>query len=157
MASKSKKKNKLDKHSVVELAIFNVGDIICALKSIEVQEIIKNQEITVVHHAPEYVKGVINLRGQIVTIISMHKKFNLDIPSGGKIGEEQIVIVKMGEESVGLLVDSVDDILLANTDEIDEPPSNLRGVNGAYFTGIYKKQDSLVAILNIHEILAINE
>lgn len=157
MASKAKKKNKLDKHSVVELAIFNVGDIVCALKSIEVQEIIKNQEITMVHHAPEYVKGVINLRGQIVTIISMHKKFNLDIPPGSKNTDAQIVIVKMGEESVGLLVDSVDDILLANTDHIEEPPSNLRGVNGDYFTGIYKKQDALVAILNIQEILAIKE
>lgn len=144
-----------DWRSTTELAIFHVGDITCALQSIEVQEIIKNQEITVVHHAPDYVKGVINLRGQIVTIISMHKKFNLDTENSAT-NEMQIVVVKKGEESVGLLVDSVDDILMAQTDAIENPPSNLQGIKGTYFTGIYKKEDELVAILNIEEILEID-
>ncbi|OGV37252.1 MAG: hypothetical protein A2020_14410 [Lentisphaerae bacterium GWF2_45_14] len=144
-----------DWSATTELAIFHVGDITCALQSIEVQEIIKNQEITVVHHAPDYVKGVINLRGQIVTIISMHKKFNIDTVTVGT-KEMQIVVVKKAEESVGLLVDSVDDILIARTDAIETPPSNLQGIKGTYFTGIYKKEDELVAILNIEEILAID-
>ena len=142
-----------DWRSTTELAIFHVGDVTCALQSIEVQEIIKNQEITVVHHAPEYVRGVINLRGQIVTIISMHKKFNIDTAETIAM---QIVVVKKGGESVGLLVDSVDDILMAQTDAIENPPSNLQGIKGSYFTGIYKKEDELVAILNIEEILAID-
>ena len=142
-----------DWRTTTELAIFHVGDVTCALQSIEVQEIIKNQEITVVHHAPEYVRGVINLRGQIVTIISMHKKFNIDTAETSAM---QIVVVKKGEESVGLLVDSVDDILMAQTDAIENPPSNLQGIKGSFFTGIYKKEDELVAILNIEEILEID-
>jgi len=156
MTKKDLKKIELDKHGVLELAIFHVGDITCALKSIEVQEIIKNQKITTVHHAPDYVKGVINLRGQIVTIISMRKKFNLSSDSEDQ-GDMQIVVVKMGEESIGLLVDSVDDILLANNSEIEPPPSNLKGLKGSYFTGIYKKKDALVAILNIDEILMLEK
>ena len=139
--------------SSVELAIFNVGDITCALKSIEVQEIIKFQEITVVHHAPDYVRGVINLRGQIVTIIDMRKKFNMDRVDIS--ASMRIVIVKFGEEIVGLLVDGVSDIINADIDEIDPPPSNLSGLNGSFFIGIFKKEDSLVAILNIQEILKI--
>ncbi|OGV55580.1 MAG: hypothetical protein A2017_14580 [Lentisphaerae bacterium GWF2_44_16] len=153
----SNHKHNIDKHSKMELAIFNVGKIICALKSIEVQEIIKNQEITTVHHAPDYVRGVINLRGQIVTIISMRKKFKMNNQGKSASSEQQIVIVKMGEESVGLLVDTVDDILLADTDNVEPPPSNIRGVRGDYFNGIFKKDDALVAILNIHEILTVND
>ncbi len=139
--------------SSVELAIFNVGDLVCALRSIEVQEIIKFQEITLVHHAPDYVKGVINLRGQIVTIIDMRSKFNMDPLDAST--SMRIVIVKYGEESMGLLVDGVSDIINAPVEEIDPPPSNLSGLAGAYFLGIFKKEDSLVAILNIGEILKI--
>lgn len=152
---KSPSGNVIDRHSVVELAIFHVGEITCALKSIEVQEIIKHQEITPVHHSPDYVRGVINLRGQIVTIISMRKKFCLE--SCDKLDKMQIVVVKMGEESVGLLVDSVDDILIAHTDAIEQPPSNLKGIKGSFFTGIYKKDDALVAILNRDEILEVED
>jgi purine-binding chemotaxis protein CheW len=153
--AKSPSGNVIERHSIVELAIFHVGEITCALKSIEVQEIIKHQEITVVHHAPDYVRGVINLRGQIVTIISMRKKFCLD--SSDQLDKMQIVVVKMGEESVGLLVDSVDDILMAHTDAIEQPPSNLKGIKGSFFTGIYKKDDALVAILNRDEILQVED
>lgn len=139
--------------TAVELAIFSVGDLVCGLRSIEVQEIIKFQEITVVHHAPDYVKGVINLRGQIVTIIDMRSKFNMDLIDAAS--SMRIVIVKYGEESMGLLVDAVSDIINAPVEEIDPPPSNLSGLTGAYFLGIFKKEDSLVAILNIGEILKI--
>ena len=137
----------------VELAIFNVADLVCALRSIEVQEIIRVQEITVVHHAPEFVSGVINLRGQIVTIIDMRKKFGC--PQGQNLETMRIVIVKMAEESVGLLVDGVHDILIAPSNEIEPPPSNISGLNGDFFRGIYKKDDALVAILNINEILKV--
>ncbi len=149
------KQQQSERHSTVELGIFHVGEITCALKSIEVQEIIKIQEITRVHHARKYVKGVINLRGQIVTIIGMREKFNF--PAMTDCGVMQVVIVRMGEECIGLLVDSVDDIIVASVDDIESPPSNLRGLKGAFFTGIYKKEDALVAILNIEEILALEE
>jgi purine-binding chemotaxis protein CheW len=143
-----------DHHSsTIELVIFNVGEIVCALKTIEVLEIIKKPELTVVHHAPEFVSGVINLRGQIVTIIDMRTKFVF--PSSEK-DEQQIIVVKMGEESVGLQIDNVDDILIADTADIEPPPSNISGLRGAFFSGIYKKKDALVAILNLDEILKLD-
>ncbi len=145
--------NAVDSDSILELAIFNVGSLVCALRSIEVQEIMRGQEITVVHHAPEFVSGVINLRGQTVTIIDMRKKFGY--PPGQAIESMRIVIVKMHEESVGLLVDGVHDILNAKASEIEDPPSNVSGLTGAFFRGIFKKDDALVAILNINEILKV--
>ena len=134
----------------IELVIFTVSDLVCALKSIDVQEIIKNQVITPVHNAAEYVRGVINLRGNIVTIIDLHSKFDRSCTTRDKV---RIIIVTYQEESIGLLVDEVDDILMADHSYIDPPPANLHGLNGNDFSGIFKMEQKLVAIVDLDELM----
>ncbi|MDA8133180.1 MAG: chemotaxis protein CheW, partial [Desulfobacteraceae bacterium] len=60
----------------IELALFQIGDMLCGLDTRHVQEINHNFEITPVHRAPDYVRGVINLRGEIITVIDLHRKFS---------------------------------------------------------------------------------
>ena len=134
-----------------KLALFQSGDLLCGLDINHVQEINQNLAITVVHRAPEYVRGVINLRGSIVTVIDLRKKFGFE-PLQEEV-ETQIVIIRQGDEYIGLLVDSVSDVVLAGEDDIEPPPSNLGGVAGQYFKGIFKQENTLVAILNIEELL----
>ncbi len=149
-------KNKhFDEHIEVELAIFHIGKLTCALKSLEIQEIIRVDNITPVYEAEECIKGVINLRGNIVTIIDMGVKFSFGALKTDK--NSRIIIVRMKDEMVGLLVDMVDDILLADVTNIDPPSSNVKGLSGAFFTGIYKMEHSLVSILNVDEILNIEK
>jgi len=134
-----------------KLALFQTGDLLCGLDIAHVQEINQNLAITVVHRAPNYVHGVINLRGAIVTVIDLRKKFGFEpLP---RDAETQIVIIRQGDEHIGLLVDSVSDVVMAGEDDIEPPPSNLGGVAGQYFKGIFKQEDTLVAILNIDELL----
>lgn len=134
-----------------KLALFQTGDLLCGLDIAHVQEINQNLAITVVHRAPNYVHGVINLRGAIVTVIDLRKKFGFEpLP---RDAETQIVIIRQGDENIGLLVDSVSDVVMAGEDDIEPPPSNLGGVAGQYFKGIFKQEDTLVAILNIDELL----
>jgi purine-binding chemotaxis protein CheW len=134
-----------------KLALFQSGDLLCGLDIIHVQEINQNLAITVVHRAPEYVSGVVNLRGAIVTVIDLRKKFGFEpLP---RDAETQIVIIRQGDENIGLLVDSVSDVVMAGEDDVEPPPSNLGGVAGQYFKGIFKQEDTLVAILNIDELL----
>ena len=138
--------------TIRKLALFESGDLLCGLDIAHVQEINKNIAVTVVHRAPSYVCGVINLRGEIVTVIDLRSKFGfLPLPPEA---ESQIVIVRQGDENMGLLVDSVSDVVLANERDIEPPPSNLAGVTGHFFKGIYKLEHELVAILNIDELLA---
>lgn len=138
--------------TVRRLALFESGDLLCGLDIAHVQEINKNIAVTAVHRAPQYVCGVINLRGEIVTVIDLRIKFGFEpMPPGT---ETQIVIVRQGGENIGLLVDSVSDVVLADEKDIEPPPSNLAGVTGHFFKGIYKLEHSLVAILNIDELLA---
>lgn len=134
-----------------KLALFQSGELLCGLDIAHVQEINQNLAITVVHRAPEYVRGVINLRGAIVTVIELRKKFGFEpLP---REAEAQIIVIRQGDEHIGLLVDSVSDVVMADEGDIEPPPSNLGGVAGQYFKGIFKQEGALVAILNIDELL----
>jgi len=135
-----------------KLALFESGNLLCGLDIVHVQEINKNIAVTVVHRAPDYVRGVINLRGEIVTVVDLRCKFGFE-PLADET-EMQIVIVRQGEENIGLLVDSVADVVLADERDVEPSPSNMAGVTGRFFQGIYKLEHSLVAILDIDELLA---
>lgn len=139
-------------HSRIELVIFRVNDLVCALKSTDVQEIIKQQETTPVHNAENYVVGVINLRGSIVTVLDLHTKFGLERESESVM---RTVITTCDGEAIGLLVDDVDDILKADVNAIEAPPANLNGMDSVYFSGIFKMDDKLVAIINLEELLKV--
>lgn len=137
-----------------EMVIFQVQQLDCALQAVQVTEIIRGGHITPIHQAPDYVSGVINLRGDIVTIIDLSKRLSLkDEDIGGK---EEIIVVPFRNENVGLLVDGIEDIVVADFEHIDQPPSNIKGVQGSYFTGIYKMEGRLAAILNVDRILSKN-
>ena len=134
-----------------KLALFHSGELLLGLDIAHVQEINQNFIITVVHRAPAYVRGVINLRGEIVTVIDLRRKFGFEPLTLDT--EMQIVIVRQGDENIGLAVDSVSDVVLAGEDDIEPPPSNLAGVTGHFFKGIFKLEHELVAILDIDELL----
>lgn len=138
--------------TIRKLVLFESGNLLCGLDIAHVQEINKNIAVTIVHRAPESVRGVINLRGEIVTIVDLRTKFGFEPLV--QDDETQIVIVRQGDENIGLMVDSVSDVVIADEKNIEQPPSNLAGVTGRFFKGIYKLEHSLVAILNIDELLA---
>ncbi|HEY9764715.1 MAG TPA: chemotaxis protein CheW [Chroococcales cyanobacterium] len=134
-----------------ELVILSIGELSCAIDIVHIQEINKHLDITTVHGASKTVRGVLNLRGQIVTVLDLRVKFGLE---SACIGEEmRIVIVRAGNENIGLLVDAVDDVVVAAKPDMEPPPSNVGGISGAYFTAIYKTENGLVALLDIEEIL----
>ena len=142
-------------HSTKELAIFQVGEMPCGLDTSQVREIIKNSQITEVHLAADYVKGVINLRGEIATVIDLRKKFGL--PEADKEKNTEIVVVRIASENIGLMVDRVRDVIWADKKDITPPPSNIGGVTGIFFEGIFKMKNELVSILNCEELLKIEE
>jgi len=135
-----------------KLALFESGNLLCGLDIAHVQEINKNIAVTVVHRAPEYVRGVINLRGEIVTVVDLRTKFGFEPLA--QDAEAQIVIVKQGDENIGLLVDTVSDVVVADAKDIEPPPSNLAGGISHFFKGIYKLEHGLVAILNLDELIS---
>lgn len=134
-----------------EYVVFRVQDVVCGLEIDSVQEINRALDLTSVHSAPLYVMGVINLRGQIVTVISLRRK--LGLPDAEMNSQWRNVVVKSGGEHIGLLVDVVDDIVTIERRDIVEPPPHMSGGMGDYFAGVYQSKEELVAILDVDALL----
>ncbi len=135
----------------LEFSTFHVGGAICGINILSIQEINKNFEITRVPQASDYIEGILNLRGRIVTIIDLGKKLGLSPVNKDK--ENRNIIVNSEDELIGLLVDAISDVVLAKQEDIEPAPSNIGGVKGKYFQGVLKTEKQLIGILNIDEVL----
>ena len=140
-----------ESNQTVELVTFYVGDALCGMDILKVQEINKHMKMTQVPQAPEYVLGVLNIRGKIVSIIDMGRKLGL---SPARFTENsRNVIVDSQSEHIGLLVDRISDVVPTCLDNVELPPANIGGVQGRFFEGVFKTEDSLIGILNVEEVL----
>ncbi|MFZ5570103.1 MAG: chemotaxis protein CheW [Thermodesulfobacteriota bacterium] len=144
-------RNQRKQNKLVELATFYIGDALCGIDILNIQEINRHLDVTWVPQAPEYVLGVLNLRGRIVTVIDLGKKLGLSPISPGK--DNRNIIVDSQDEQIGFLVDSISDVILAETDKIEPAPSNIGGLQGKYFKGVLKTENSLVGVLDINTTL----
>lgn len=137
-----------------ELVIFKVAGLLCGLEALNVREILKSQKVTPVYHAPEYVLGVINLRGDIVTIIDLQNKLGI-IGDDDEPRPMNVIIVDHYGENVGLAVHQIQDIFQAQAEHFEAPPSNLTAMLGDYLSHVYKMTGKLVSVLNIEKLLDI--
>jgi purine-binding chemotaxis protein CheW len=137
--------------NIVELSTFYVGDALCGMDILRVQEINKLLDMTKVPQAPQYVKGILNLRGQIVTVIDLGRKLGLSITE--KSADTRNIIVSSKNEYIGLLVDKIGDVVRTEWDKVEPPPANIGGVQGKYFEGVFKLENSLIGILNVEAVL----
>jgi purine-binding chemotaxis protein CheW len=145
----------MSENKIVELATFYVGNALCGMDILKVQEINKIMQMTKVPQAPEYVLGILNLRGQIVTIIDLGKKLGL--------GETDIsqdtrnIIVNSSGGHVGLLVRQISDVVAADMEKKERPPANMGGIQGEFFTGVFKTDTELIGILDVDKVLGIED
>lgn len=137
--------------SSTQTAVFHVGRYVCGLFISNIQEINKNLMLTPVHEAPDYVKGIINLRGNIVTVIDLRRKLGLD-PICVQLNTRN-VIVKVDREMVGLLVDAVDDIVDIDASAILPTPAHLAKELGEAFEGVVQLGTELVAMLQLRYLV----
>ncbi|MEO1079406.1 MAG: chemotaxis protein CheW [Pseudomonadota bacterium] len=135
-----------------ELVIFRVADLVCALDIERAQEIKGQLKIIEVPETQLAVRGVANLRGQVITVIDLRIVFGIEPRDISE--ESRIVVVRHEGSVVGLLVDHVDDIVPAQSDELEPPPANVSGVRGEFFDAVYKRPEDLACLLNVPRILA---
>ena len=138
-------------NKIVELATFYIGEALCGMDILKVQEINKILEMTEVPQAPDYVKGILNLRGQIVTIIDLGKKLGLSMTK--RTMETRNIIVNSNNEYIGFMVDRIGDVIRTDLEKVEAPPANIGGVQGKYFEGVFKTENSLIGILDTEAVL----
>lgn len=123
------------------------------IQILRVREIIGLMSITSVPRTPEYIRGVINLRGKVIPIVDLRMKF--DMPRVDATDETCIIVVQSGgSDSVGVVVDKVSEVLDIPDQEIVDAPSLGADVNTDYILGIGKSQDSVKLLLDIDKVLA---
>ncbi len=120
-----------------------------------VESIIKMQEIAAVPQAPEFVEGVTNLRGEVLPVIDLRKRF--EIPPADDSEEERIVVVEIDGQNVGMIVDAVTEVLTLDEDAIEAPSALVIGRSVDFITGIAKVEDQLVTIIDLSMVLLSDE
>ncbi len=135
----------------LDLATFYVRESAYGIDLLKIQEINKLLVLTPVPGAPSYVRGILNLRGQIVTVIDLGYKLGLPETRVNRKGRN--IIVRSAGEHIGLLVEQISEVVRVNVDEIEAPPANMNGIQGDFFHGVIKTDDLLIGILDIEKVL----
>lgn len=138
-----------------QLVIFELGDEFFGIDISDVEGIIKMQAITSIPHSPEYVEGVTNLRGSILPVIDLKKRFG--IGSFEKTIETRIVVITMDRLKVGMIVDAVSEVLTIEDSVIEPTPSMVSMVGEQFINGIARIDTRLVILLELKSILTTDE
>jgi len=152
-----------------QIATFILGETLLGIDILLVKEVYRQISITPIPDAPDHLRGLINLRGRVVTVIDLNACLNrpktdniekcrllilktddeiIHYQQGGKIGE-----VTLGEDIVGFLINSMDNVVTVEEDEIIPAPSNLESVEETLIEGVIKLGDRLVILLDVNAIL----
>lgn len=134
---------------------FRLGNEEYGLEILKVREIIGVQEITMVPRAPSFMKGVINLRGRIIPVIDLRLKFGLPEAEYGK--ETCIIVVSVDDVLVGLIVDTVSEVVDIDAADIEESPSFGTKTSSEFIVGMGKVKDHVSILLSVEDILSMKE
>ncbi len=137
---------------VVQLVTFRLGGETYGIDVMNVQEVLRISEIAPVPGAPEYVLGIINLRGNVVTVVDTRARFGL--PSSETDDASRIVIVESEDQVVGILVDSVAEVVELNQSEIDVPPNVGNEDSARYVQGVANRESDLLIVIDLDKLLA---
>jgi purine-binding chemotaxis protein CheW len=130
---------------------FRIGQETFGLPISSVREIVRVPQITAVPNAPDYIEGVINLRGRIIPVVDLRKRFRAGAMESGK--RNRIVVVEFEERFIGLVVSSASEVLRIPLSEIEDPRNVFREGELDHVTGVGKSNGRLVILLDLRKIL----
>jgi len=134
---------------IIQLVGFIVGDEEYAVPILSIQEIVKPIEHTRVPSVPSYVLGVLNMRGNVLPLIDLRGKFNL--PSKSQTLDTRYMVMKDGNNEAAFVIDKLTEAIRIKSTQIDPPPDTLQRGKAIY--GIGKRNDSIITILKVEELL----
>ena len=136
-----------------QFCTFYIDDLFFGVKVRQVQEVIRWQTMTVVPQASSVVRGLINLRGQIVTAIDLRRRLKL---ADRENWEPMNVVIQTDEGAVSLLVDEIGDVLEVSDDVLEPPPTTIQGMVKDLITGVYKLEGHLLLVLDTAKAISVS-
>jgi len=137
-----------------QFCTFSIDTLLLGVEVLKVQEVIRYQSMTVVPLASSAVKGLINLRGQIVTAIDLRRRLGLKERDGQ---DPMNIIIRTDGGPVSLLVDAIGDVLDVTDECLEAPPGTIQGVARELITGVYKLDGQLLLVLDTEKTLAVSD
>lgn len=141
------------KNGIRDILLFNVAGTVCGIDVLMIQEVRKDFEITPVQLSPDYVSGVMNLRGEIATVFNLAMKLGVNHKLDTK-NAKVIVLKNKSGEFEGLLVDDIADVIQVGETEINTSPSHMASIKSEFVEGICRHEEDLVALLNLTAIFS---
>ncbi len=138
-----------------QLVVFELADEFYGVEISAVNTIIRMQGVTDIPRTPDFVEGVINLRGSIVPVIDLRKRFGL--PAGEITKASRIVVVEAAKQMIGMIVDAVVETLRLSADAIEPPSPVVASLDAEYLRGVGKQDDRLVILLDLDKVLSTRE
>lgn len=143
------------KTDLLQLVTFFLGDEEYAADILNIQGINRMVEVTKVPNTPEFVEGIINLRGKVIPLIDLRKKLDMEEVERDK--NSRFIVVELGENVTGFIVDSVNEVLRINREIIEPPPKSLSSMNSDYITSVAKVDERLIILLDLQKVLSNKE
>ncbi len=141
--------------TVRKFLTFVLNDEVYGIEILKVREIIGLMDVTSVPQTPDYMKGVINLRGKVIPVIDLRLKFSM--PEDEHTQETCTIVVEVESTPIGLIVDSVSEVMEINSNEIEDAPQFGEGIDTNFIMGLGKTKETLVILLDISKVLSAEE
>ena len=140
---------------VIQLVTFLLDDVEYAVNILNVHEILRIPNITRLPNSPDFIKGVINLRGNVIPVVDVRTRFGF--PSAEYTDLTRIIVIETEGKQVGLLVDNVYQVVRIPETSVDPPSDLISGVSEDFIKGIGRFEDRLIVILNMGDVIFIDE
>ncbi|ABK35811.1 chemotaxis protein CheW [Aeromonas veronii] len=145
----------LAEDEVLQWVTFQLENETYGINVMQVQEVLRYTEIAPVPGAPEYVLGIINLRGNVVTVIDTRSRFGL--PSGDVSENSRIVIIEAEKQVIGIMVDSVAEVVYLRSSEIDAAPAVGTEESAKFIQGVSNRDGQLLILVDLNKLLSDEE
>ncbi len=144
-----------DGQGISQIVSFRLANEEYGVDIMRVQEIILLGQITKMPEVPDFICGLINLRGHVIPIVDLRKRFSLASDEDSE--HTRIIVVNVEGKTIGMVVDAVNEVLRINVDQVEPPPSSIAGIDHTYIRGLVKFEEKLLILLNIENILSADE
>jgi purine-binding chemotaxis protein CheW len=136
---------------IVQLVSFNLEDVEYGIDILSVHEILRIPDLTRLPNTPKFIKGVINLRGNVIPVVDIRERFGFKKAPVTEFS--RIIVIESDDKLIGMLVDNVSQVLRIRDSNIDPPSLLIEGVSEEFISGVGRLKDRLIIILNLKNIL----
>lgn len=146
--------------SQFQLVTFHLGEELYGVNIMDVKEIVRLQNVRVIPNAPFYVEGIINLRGEIIPIIDLHKRFKLQTLARSTDDidiEGGFIILNIDGNKIGIIIDKVERVVTVKSEEVKDPPQMLSGIGTEYIEGVVREKQGYLIMLNTRKLFNAKE